>query len=106
MGHFGIPSIHLGIIKMSHSREYPKDIKVSKCPSIHFGIPSIHLYPIGSPHFCRRLDGKMVADWKVAVPDEMDLYPLVWLGKKRPSGKRWHSELENHHFSEVNQIYI
>lgn len=25
-------------------------------------------------------DGKIVANWPLAVPDEMDLYPLVWLG--------------------------
>ena len=47
----------------------------------------------------------MVADWKLVVPDDMDLYPLVSLGKKK-NGKRLHSELENHHFSEVNQLYI
>ena len=28
------------------------------------------------------LDGKVLANWTLKVPDDMDLYPLVWLGPK------------------------
>ena len=69
----------------------------------HVGIPSIHL-PSDLHIF---VEGPMER-W---LPIGSSLCPMrwtciPWCRWAKKNGKRLHSELENHHFSEVNQLYI
>eukprot|EP00434_Breviolum_minutum_P024339 symbB.v1.2.021494.t1/scaffold1806.1/size131321/9 len=53
--------------------------KTTATPWKHYFVPSGTVVDVKCKEgaFQVLLDGKLMADWKISVPDEMDLYPLV-----------------------------